>query len=110
MTKLSNVAHLHTTWAALTAALGEPNANCDRDPDKSSAQWLIQLPDGGSAEIYDYWERAPRSDRWHAARPYDLFEWHVQGDIEAVAGLVFGAARFTVKQAEGWNHLEARAA
>lgn len=109
MTVLSNVAYLHTTWAELTAAFGEPNANDDRDPDKCSAQWLIQLPDGGNAEIYDYWARAPRSHHWYAARATALTEWHVQGDIEAVAELVFGAGRFTVKQAEGWNHLEARA-
>ena len=92
----SNVAYLHASWTAMTAALGEPNANDDRDTWKVAAEWDIQLPDGTSANVYDYWERAPRSHRWYLARPHELAEWHVQGNVNTIAQMVFGPGGYTI--------------
>lgn len=79
----SLVGYVTTTRLHIESVFGEPTYNTESPDGKVTTEWVIVLPDGTRATIYDwkrYEEGAPDFD--------EEYEWHIGGNSHKVESLI----------------------
>jgi hypothetical protein len=103
---MSNVAYLYADYAAMVAALGEPNPEDISDPDKIDAEWNVVLDGCIIVNVYSYHDVQPEHRHVPVTQPGVIAEWHVQAPspaaLKALSRMVFGENGYTITHAGRW--------